>query len=426
MRKLTAALAAAFLFFPAFAQSPVPDVVAAPPAALQFANGRPVASASAWPRRRAEIIRLFASEVYGQTPTRRLPVTFHVDSTDPHALNGLAVRKQITVSFSPRPDAPRMHILLYIPASASGPVPVFEGLNFTGNQSVSADPGIDLGPLWLRDPSAPATSHTLTRQTASADSRGRASSQWQVEKILARGFALATVYYGDIEPDFDGGMPYGVRSLFLAPHATPGPHDWAAIGAWAWGLSRIADYLVTDPAIDAHKIAVMGHSRLGKTALWAAAQDLRFALVVSNESGKGGASLYRRIPGETIEHLNTAFPHWFCTTFHQYTGHPDRVPVDANLLLSLVAPRPLYVASAEDDHTSDPAGEFYSTVLASPVFELLGKPGVGTSTFPPVNHPVGSASLGYHVRTGKHDVTAYDWDRYLDFASAAFGSAKAQ
>lgn len=402
----------------------IPDMVATPPEALRFAGGKSVATAAEWGKRRAEILREFTESVYGRTPKEKIAVRYRVVESDAHALNGTAVRKQITATFGNRDDGPQMHILLYLPAGAKGRSPVFVGLNFTGNHTVAADDGIALNSIWQRPAGAPRGEGVLVKQMAQASQRGSGAGRWQVDKIIAQGFGLATVYYGDIEPDFDGGMKYGVRALFLKNgEAAPGPREWGAIGAWAWGLSRTVDYLETDSGVDPKRIALIGHSRLGKTALWAAAQDERFALVVSNESGKGGASLYRRKEGETIEHLNTAFPHWFSGEFHQYTGHPERVPVDANLLLALIAPRPLYVASAEEDHTSDPPGEFYGEMLASPVYELLGRPGLGTEEYPAVNHPVGSAAMAYHVRTGKHDVTAYDWEQYLRFAAKAFGTA---
>jgi hypothetical protein len=277
--------------------------------------------------------------------------------------------------------------------------------------------------VWVPDPADSQQTNELrrhNRRLAAEDSRGRYNYRWQVDAIVQRGYALATAYYGDIEPDFSSGLRYGVRSLFLKPgQAKVGASEWGAIGAWAWGLSRILDYLETDPAIDARKVAVVGHSRLGKAAVWAAAQDRRFAVLLSNESGMGGVSLYRAKNGEALEHLNTSFPYWFCENFHQYTGRPERVPADGNLLLSLCAPRPAYIASAQQDSFSNPSAEFLSAVLASKVYQLFGKPGLGTDVMPPVNQPI-MRTLGYHVRTGIHEVTEYDWNQYLKFLDLQF------
>jgi hypothetical protein len=381
-------------------------------------NGQPVRDAATWNEwRRPEILHLFETYEYGRTPSGPYSVRVEVVSTEPGALGGLAIRKQIVMRFSSDPAGPKANLLLYIPAAHRGgalgntPAPVFLGLNFDGNHAVDADAGIRLNEVWMRH----------ARQMPDAGTRGSEAQEWQVEKILGRGYALATIYYGDIEPDFDGGIGFGVRPLFFRGGQTePAAGDWGAIGAWAWGLSRAVDYLEKDPDIDAKKIALMGHSRLGKTALWAGAQDTRFAIVISNESGEGGASLSRRNYGEDLRHLNKAFPHWFCANYHRFTGHEPLLPMDSHMLLALIAPRPLYVASAEEDRDSDPRGEFLAAVNAGPVYQLLGKRGIGTDRMPGLNQPVGD-TVAYHIRAGKHDVTAYDWDRYLDFADRQFG-----
>jgi hypothetical protein len=279
---------------------------------------------------------------------------------------------------------------------------VFLALNFTGNQSILPDPAIRLSDLW--DPK------TKTHHTASEQSRGT-STQWQVEKMIARGYGLATLYYQEIDPDFEGGIEFGVRS----PYPKPAADEWGAISGWAWGMSRAMDYLVTDHDIDPKRIIAMGHSRLGKTALWAGAQDTRFAMVIAAGSGEGGAALSRRDFGETILSLNQHFPHWTCENYKKFSGHADQLPFDQHELLALIAPRPLYLAAAEDDKWADPRGEFLSAVAARQVYKLYGKQGLEGATMPAVGKPVMN-TMGFHIRPGKHEVTAYDWDQFLNFA----------
>jgi hypothetical protein len=382
------------------------------PDPLVMRNGRPIRDAKTWySRRRPEILGLYRAEVFGRSPAKPSKLSFDA-SVDQRALGGKAVRKQVTVWLTGKNGGPAMDILIYLPAGTKKPAPVFLALGFSGNQTVYPDPSIRLGQQWVRDLATGA----MVKQRAAESSRGSMAQQWQLEKILEHGYGLATIYYGDIEPDFNGGIQYGVRPFFFKPGQTaPAADDWGAIGAWAWGLSRAMDYLETDHEIDAKHVAVFGHSRLGKTALWAGAQDTRFALVISNESGEGGAAISRRNFGERTKDLNTRFPHWFCANFTRYNDREDEMPVDSHMLLALIAPRPLYVASAEGDQWSDPRGEFLGVVNASPVYELLGKPGLGTGQMPGIHQPI-MRTVAYHIRAGKHDVTAYDWEQYLKFA----------
>lgn len=376
------------------------------PLALQ--NGQPVRDSATWyKRRRPEILELFRTHVYGRSPGRPREMTFEVFDVEERALGGAATRKQVTVYFTRKKNGPKMDMLIYLPAAARKPVPVFLVLGFTGNHTIHTDAGIKLKDEWMRD---------RNEKVPAQNSQRGSSTSWQVEKVLARGYGLAAIYYGDIEPDFVGGITYGVRPLFYKPGQTkPAPDEWGAIGAWAWGLSRAMDYLSTDKDVDLRRVVVMGHSRLGKTALWAGAQDARFAMVIANNSGEGGAALSRRNYGETVKHLNTRFPHWFCDNYKQFSDRVEQLPVDQHMLLALAAPRPLYIASAQEDQWADPKGEFLSAVAAGSVYRLLGEQGLEADRMPPVNEPI-IDTIGYHIRTGKHALTAYDWDQFLEFA----------
>jgi hypothetical protein len=385
------------------------------PELLVMKSGARVSTAADWTKRRAEVLSLLETEMFGRAPGRPQQMRFEVDATDSAALGGLAIRKQVSIHVAGK----RLGLLLYLPAKAKGRSPVFVGLGFGPNQGVSHDPGIPLAGTWVQNNETKA----IELQPARESSRGSEASRWQLETVLARGYGLATMYYGDIEPDIDGAMKLGVRGAYLRNgQNAPADGEWGAIAAWAWGLSRVADYLAQDQDVDAAHLALVGHSRLGKTALWAGAMDTRFGLVISNDSGEGGAAISRRRFGETVADLNRRFPHWFCGNYHRYSDREDEMPFDSHMLLALIAPRPLYVASAEDDQWADPKGEFLGAVAASDVYELLGRKGVGTRQMPAVNQPVGD-TVRYHVRTGKHDITAYDWEQYLDFADRQFRRA---
>jgi hypothetical protein len=354
------------------------------PDPLKLANGERVTSAEMWTKqRRPELVKIFEENMYGRVPDPPKGMKFHVKTTP--ALNGNAIRKEVTIAFPGHEDGPSLHVLVYLPAHDSKPVPLFLGLNFSGN--------------------------------AAAEDPAKDAAHWPFAKLVHHGYALATMWTGDMAPDNDKTLHSGVYSLFYKPGQTErAPDDWGAIAAWGWGLSRALDYFETDAAVDAKRVAVIGHSRNGKAAVWAGARDTRFAMVVSNESGEGGAALSRRNFGETVRDLNSSFPHWFCKNYRKYDGRADESPVDSNLLLSLIAPRPLYVASAQGDLWSDPKGEFLGALGAGPVYRLLGAKGLPSPQFPGAEHPAIDSSVGYHMRTGKHDITEYDWEEYLRFA----------
>ncbi|HLX62739.1 MAG TPA: acetylxylan esterase [Planctomycetota bacterium] len=384
-------------------------------------DGRKVLDAEAWQtKRRPEILEAYRSQMHGRSPARPPELKFEVTSTDTKALDGLATRKEIEILVSGSKDGPVIHMLLYTP-NAVPHAPAFVGVNFDGNHTIHTDPSITICKEWWNDA---IQKKDFYREPKAA--RGKASVQWPVETLLKRGYALATVPRNDIEPDYPEGWRRGIRGYFLQKSGKTefAPDDWGAIGAWAWTLSRALDYLETDASVDAKRVAVMGHSRMGKTALWAGAQDERFALVISNNSGECGAALSRRWFGEMISEANEFNPHWFCANFKQYSNDESKLPFDAHELIALSAPRPVYVASAELDKGADPHGEFLATKAAEPVYRLFGKDGLGVAEMPEVNHPVGSGAMGYHIRTGKHDVTAFDWEQYLAFADRNLAAVK--
>ena len=345
--------------------------------------------------RREEVLRLFEDSVYGRTPRENQPVRYEVVEVNNEAVGGKATRKQIAI-FLGREEF-RIDVLMYVPNQATGPVAGFLGLNFNGNHTVLSDSSI------------------LLRNKAKA--RGSSSSRWQVEKIMEAGYALVTLHRDQVDPDnYKNDFSDGVHPLFYqAGQLQPAADQWGSIGAWAWALSRTLDYLETDDLVDASRVAVIGHSRLGKTASWAGAQDTRFAMVISNNSGCGGAALYRRCYGERIHHMVKPIGYWFCRNHHQFQKREQDLPVDQHMLLALVAPRPLYVASATGDRWADPKGEFLAAKYASPVYRLYNRPALSGKEMPPPNAPI-HTTVGYHLRDGAHNVTAYDWQQYLIFA----------
>jgi hypothetical protein len=379
----------------------LPPILAAP-------NGRPITSPQEWPARRAALLRLFETHMYGRTPIGLPAFTVETIEGPVTVLGGRAWRQQLRLNWQGRAS---LDVLIYRPRHERS-VPVFIGLNFAGNHAVDPDPAIPLSTRWMRA-SEP---NGIVNHRATERSRGTAASRWPVDLIIERDCAVMTAYYGDLAPDDPAVVNDGIAPLAdRLQAAIPVTERWGAIGMWAWGLSQMRRAAEKLPGLDAKRAAVIGHSRLGKAALWAGAQDESFAMVVSNDSGEGGAALSRRMYGETIARITRSFPHWFCPTLATYAERVPELPVDQHQLLALMAPRVLHVASAVDDRWADPRGEFLATQAADEVWRLLGVRGLDASQMPAVERPVG-ARVRYHVRSGGHDITRYDWAQYLDTA----------
>jgi hypothetical protein len=380
------------------------------PDPLVCIDGTRVKGARTWNgKRRPEILKLAEENQYGRMPARPKDMTFEVFDKGTPAFNGKALRKQVTIYFSADKAGPKEDLLIYLPAGAAKPAPVLLNISFSPNSTTVADPGVRAGEMWGRDKKrvpVPAGSPGIGRLNA--------------EQFLDRGFGFATMYYGDIDPDFDGGATLGVRGLYLKPGQTePAPDEWGAISAWAWGMSRAMDYLEKDPGVDAKRVAIFGVSRLGKTVVWAGAHDTRFALVIASASGEGGAALSRRNYGETVKDLNTRFPYQFCANYRKYGDRVSDLPIDAHMLLALIAPRPVLLQTGDGDKWSDPKGEFLAAVAAEPVYKLLGKQGLGTDQWPAAGTPL-LHDISYFMHAGGHGPLPSDFGVFLDFMEMHF------
>ena len=378
------------------------------PDPLVMSTGRRVTDQDQWTKiQRPYLYHLFEKYVYGKYPTHKTTARYEIREESRDAFGGVATRRQIRIFLKPGDTSIHLDVLMYLPNNVKRPVPVFLGLNFKGNATIQPDTNIILSDNFVFNAFTKRNDNTA---------RGTESSRWPVKTILENGFGIVTSCYSDIEWDTKDGWKTGIRTT-LENELKIKSGEWGAIGAWAWGLSRIMDYLETDKEIDATRVAVLGLSRLGKAALWAGASDTRFGMVISNESGEGGAALSRRWFGETVKLINQNFPHWFAGNYKKYSNNVFNLPVDQHELLALIAPRPLYVASAADDLWSDPKGEFLSAWHAGTVYSLFGKKGLGADEMPPVEQSIGN-TIRYHIRKGKHNITLYDWQQYINFAKA--------
>jgi len=359
------------------------------PELMRTEGGQAVTSVAQWEQtRRPEILELFKEHVYGRTPVGRPDsLRFEALGADTEVLDGKAVRKRVRIHFEGPDSKGQFDAVAIIPK---------------GERKA---PGFLL--ICISSP----------EENQDAE-RTLKSPSWPVEEIISRGYAALMFYTQDVAPDKDTGFKGGVHTTFIPDPEKRTPASWGTLAAWAWGASRVMDWVETEPLLDAKRIAVMGHSRGGKTALWCGANDARFALVISNESGCGGAKLHRMdLPkSEHVAQITQNFGYWFCDNFKKYVDNDAALPIDQHQLLALMAPRLVYVASAEGDPWAGPEGEFESCKLSSPVWALYGKKGLVGDTFPAVETPLQEGSVGYHIRSGKHDLALYDWKRFMDFA----------
>ena len=388
------------------------------PELLRCGDGTLAADAAAWQaKRRPELLRMFKEVMYGELPPLPDRIRYELLSEKKDAREGKAIRREVRIRFEMKNGRTHfMDLLYYIPANAEGPVPVFAGLTFFGNHAVTKEEDV------------------LITGTAGDDGkvkisreRGLQERRFPIDTILERGYALAVVSYHDIFPDRETGWNDSIYKLFFSDdELKKRPAGYSSISAWAWGISRILDYLETVPEIDASRAAVFGHSRLGKSSLWAGANDERFKLVCVNDSGCGGAALSRRLYGETLfsmYHKDSIGKWWFTDTLEAKAGHPELLPLDQHELIALIAPRSVAVHSATEDQWADPKGEYLSAYYAGPAFELFGKTPLASEIPPEPEHAVGT-DVSYYYRIGKHDLLLSDWKHYLDMADRLFKRQK--
>ncbi|MDN3594845.1 glucuronyl esterase domain-containing protein [Zunongwangia endophytica] len=380
------------------------------PDPLLSENGTKINNVEKWENiRRPEILEMVKNLMYGTSPEAPGKLKFVLFDQSENALKGKAIRKQVAVYISGKTDYHLLDLLIYLPKNMNKSVPVFLGLNFQGNHAINKDLAIRLSDKWVWIGAGGSEKNHPTER-----SRGAVSSRWPIEMILDKGYGVATVYAGDLDPDYYDDFKNGIHALY--PKLQSRDDNFSTMGAWAWGLSRCMDYFEIDNDIDETKIGIFGFSRMGKAAIWAGANDERFGMVISNESGGGGAALSKRKVGENLARLNKGNRHWFSKSFSQFNEHEENLPFDQHMVLALVAPRPIYVGSAEGDPGSDSEGEFLSLKHASSVYNLFEMEGFKNTQFPHVDSPVFKEGMGYHIRSGTHDIKEYDWQQFLKFA----------
>lgn len=336
-------------------------------------------SAEQWNKSgRPAILELFRKNVFGRVPETSYSENFKTSAETISQGIG-ATQKNVEIVITSGGKSLTIHLTLFTPNNSGKPVPTF----------------------------------LLIDNRFSGDWKDRGEF-FPVGEALRRGYGMAVFSNSDLDPDDFDNFRNGIHGLL---DKNPRPADaWGTLAAWAWGASRCMDYLITDKDVDHKRIAIVGHSRGGKTALWAGAQDTRFSMVISNESGAGGAALARRRFGETVERLNTGFPHWFCSNYKLFNNNENAMPVDMHMLLALVAPRALYVDCADEDLWGDPKGSYLSLYNAVPVYKLLGQISDIPESIPPLEKQLISGKVGFHIRGGSHNLLLKDWNRFMDFA----------
>jgi hypothetical protein len=413
-------LSAAFIFPRSLmAQTRFPEPEKLPshpelPDPLVMFNGDRVATKEQWfDKRRPELKQLFQHYMYGYLPPPA-KIKAKVEHEDAKAFGGKATLREVTISFGPS-GTPPIHLLLVVPNQRKGPAPVFVGINFCGNHAIVKDRGVRLPTVWM---------YAGPKHRATEAERGTQIDTWALEQSIDRGYAVATFYNGDVDPD-QKDVREGIQPHLRKKDAKPGPHDWGTIAAWAWGVHRVVDYVHDHKDLDPKRIAVVGHSRLGKTVLLAAALDERIALAIPHQAGCGGTAPSRshNPKAETVKRINTSFPHWFDGAFKEFNDHPDKLPFDQNCLAALMAPRPVLFSNAVEDQWANPSGQFDVLQAADPVYRFLGAGGLKAERMPEPGKLIDS-KLGYYIRPGKHSMTKEDWKIFLDFADKHFDKPK--
>jgi len=393
------------------------------PDVLKLANGQPVGDADTWfKQRRPEILKLFQTEIFGRIPDNTPKVRWEVASTEPGAMNGTAIMKKVVGHMSDKPNGPRMNVTMYIPAKATGPVPVILTITFGGGTGGKAlAKGVPPKGVQPKGAGAKDVAKGVPPKGVQPKGAGAKVGGDPIAEILGRGWAYATVGYGDIQPDRDNAWKEGVIGLTLKPgQDKPAVDEWGTVSAWTWGISRIVDYFETDKAIDAKCIGIQGHSRLGRTVLWAGAQDERIAAIFASCSGEAGAALARRDFGETVDDMAQNYGFQLGGNYQKWVGRWNDMPVDSHMLIALVAPRALFCNGGTGDQWADPVGEFLGMVAAGPVYKLVGKKDLGVTELPPLDVALIDGDLGWVYHTGGHVATPADWRAFLDFAGRHF------